>query len=141
MILGLFRCDCGRGNLAVRWPESPRGVSQCQWCDGLRWMPPIALRGMVLRWLADERKMYADLKWAEPGAEVAHRACVVGEGPTTWHDWAGNYVKRAVMFGLDTPQGRQALGKAIVTLMHVLETAVEEYGPMPRPGVPSGVIE
>ena len=95
----------------------------------------------VNEWLDTEWNEYASVKWAEPGAEKAHHDCVVGEGPTTWHDWAGNYIKRAAMFGIDTPQGRQALGKAIVTLIHVLETAVEEYGPMPKPGVPSGVIE
>ena len=95
----------------------------------------------VYQWIVDERRDYADAKWEPPAAAKAHRDCVIGEGPTTWHDWAGNYIKRAAMFGLETPQGRQALGKAIVTLIHVLATAVEEYGPMPAPGVPSGVIE
>lgn len=95
----------------------------------------------VIHWLAQEMHDYARAKWSWPSAAKAHRDCVVGEGPTTWHDWAGNYIKRAAMFGLDSPQGRQALGKAIVTLVHVLETVVEEYGPMPRPGVPSGVVE
>lgn len=95
----------------------------------------------ILGWLARERRDYAQGKWTPPEAAKAHRDCVIGEGPTTWHDWAGNYVKRAAMFGLNTPQGRQALGKAIVTLIHVLETAVEEFGPMRKPGVPSGVIE
>lgn len=95
----------------------------------------------VLAWLADERRLYANEKWETEDAAAAHRACVVGAGPTTWHDWAGNYIKRAALFSLSTPQGRQALGKAIVTLIHVLETAVEEYGPMPAPGVPSGEIK
>ncbi len=96
---------------------------------------------VVTEWLDEEWNEYASVKWADPASAQAHRDCVLLFGPTTWHDWAGNYIKRAVLFGLDTPQGRQALGKAIVTLMHVLETAVEEYGPMPRAGVPSGVIE
>jgi hypothetical protein len=100
-----------------------------------------ASRPAVTRWLDDEYRLYANLKWSEPKAAEAHRSCVVGEGPTTWNDWAGNYIMRAAMFGLATPQGRQALGKAIVTLIHVLETAVVEFGPMPKPGVPSGVVE
>jgi len=91
-------------------------------------------------WLIDERLRYAHAKWSPEDAAKAHRDCVIGEGPTTWHDWAGNYIKRAAMFGLDSPQGRQALGKAIVTLIHVLETAVEEFGPMPVAGMPSGQI-
>lgn len=94
----------------------------------------------VIYWLAQEKREYAEPKWSWPDAAKAHRDCVIGEGPTTWNDWAGNYIKRAVMFGLDSLQGRQALGKTIVTLIHVLETAVEEYGPMPAPGVPSGEI-
>ena len=100
----------------------------------------MSVEQQVRNWLVGEREQYAKLKWSPPTAAKAHRDCVIGEGPTTWHDWAGNYIKRAVMFGLDTPQGRQALGKTIVTLIHVLETAVEEYGPMPAPGVPSGEI-
>lgn len=101
----------------------------------------VSANAAVIYWLAQERRDYAHGKWSTPEAEAAHLACVLLTGPTTWHDWAGNYIKRAAMFGLDSPQGRQALGKAVVTLMHVLETAVEEYGPMPRAGVPSGVIE
>ena len=79
----------------------------------------------VIAWLASEKRDYAAAKWSWPDAAKAHRDCVVGSGPTTWHDWAGNYIKRAAMFGLDTPQGRQALGKTVITLIHVLETAVE----------------
>jgi hypothetical protein len=50
----------------------------------------------------------------------------------------GNYVERARLFGLDTMNGRQALGKATATLAGWLESAVRLYGPMPQPGVPSG---
>jgi Domain of unknown function (DUF4406) len=50
----------------------------------------------------------------------------------------GNYVERARIFGLDTMNGRQALGKAAATLAGWLESAVRLYGPMPQPGVPSG---
>lgn len=96
---------------------------------------------VILAWVAEERAAYAHQKWARPGATEAHLAATHGTGPTRWEDWAGDYIKRAVMFGIDTPQGRQALGKAISTLVHFLATAVVEYGPMPKPGVPSGVIE
>lgn len=113
------------------------------------WGPPLRLGGNpeqdaeadILDWVKVERLAYAHQKWAPPAAEAAHRASLAGTGPTRWEDWAGDYIKRASMFGLDTPQGRQALGKAISTLVHFLATAVVDHGPMPRPGVPSGVIE
>lgn len=52
-----------------------------------------------------------------------------------------NYYGRALIFNVTTELGRQAVGKTIATLMHLLETAVEEHGPMPLPGVPSGEIQ
>ncbi len=58
-----------------------------------------------------------------------------------WADFTGNYLQRAVIFGFDSEKGRQALGKACVTILHTLETAIEIYGDMPKPGVTSGEIE
>lgn len=101
---------------------------------------PVSARDDIDVWLQAEQKLYAEGKWSEPDAAVAHRAALLGDGPTTWDGWAGNYLRRAALFGIDTPMGRQALGKTIVTLIHFLETAIDEYGPMPAPGVPSGEI-
>lgn len=95
----------------------------------------------VERWITEERRLYADQKWDSPGAFAAHVAAVKSEPPTTWDEWAGNYMRRAVLFGLSTPQGRQAMGKTIVTLIDYLESAVNLWGPMPAPGVPSGEIQ
>lgn len=100
-------------------------------------------RSDLERWIATERDEYAHHpagKWSQPAAEAAHMACVQRTGPTMWEDWAGNYIRRAVLIGLRSALGRHALGKAIVTLMHVLETATELWGPMPRPGVPTGEV-
>ncbi len=98
------------------------------------------MRQDIERWLKAERA-YAEAKWEPADAAKAHEDAVERAGATMWDDWAWNYVRRATMFGLDTPQGRQALGKAASTLVHVMETAVDRHGPMPAPGVPSGVIE
>ncbi|HEX7277883.1 MAG TPA: hypothetical protein VF244_10955 [Acidimicrobiales bacterium] len=97
----------------------------------------------VLRWLHEEQVTYAAKKWAEAEQRAAHEAHMAAlrlEGPTTWDGWAGNYLRRAALFGIHTPMGRQALGKTIVTLIHFLTTAVELYGAMPAPGVPSGEL-
>jgi hypothetical protein len=52
----------------------------------------------------------------------------------------GDYLKRAQQFGLDSPQGRQAAGKAMITIESLLADCVVAFGPMPKPGVPSGEI-
>ena len=103
----------------------------------------IEARAALFAWLTEERRSYADTKYAD-GTETREelKQVMLAEGfADRWMDFAFNYIQRARMFGATTPQGRQAMGKAIVTLMHVLETAIMVHGPMPRPGVPSGVIE
>jgi len=106
-------------------------------------MARLANRFRVARWVAQERAEYADVKFAADGDNRAELvAAMRSEGlAPTWIGFILNYLKRAELFGLDTLQGRQALGKALVTVTHCLETAVEIHGPMPRPGVPSGEIE
>jgi len=102
------------------------------------------IRTHLLEWIAIERREYADVKYAEDGDNRAMLKKAMEDGDwQRWTDFAGNYVRRAEMFGLNTLQGKQALGKAIVTLMHTLETAIEFYGDMPKPGVSStdGVSE
>lgn len=95
----------------------------------------------VASWIAAERAEYAGIKYAENSEGRTTLVAAMREGDwQRWTNFAGNYIRRAELFGFDTPQGRQALGKAIVTLMHTLETAVDVHGPMPPPGVPSGVV-
>lgn len=98
----------------------------------------------VVQWVEDERVAYASEKYAEATsqrqsliADLAERPHLDGE----WDLFMGNYWRRAQLLGLDSLPGRQAMGKTIVTLIDCLRTAVEMYGPMPAPGVPSGQIE
>lgn len=96
---------------------------------------------MIQEWIAQERAEYASKKYAD--GESNREELVDAMRDREWERWtnfAGNYLKRAELFGFDTPQGRQALGKAIVTLLHTLETACDLFGEMPQPGVPSGEI-
>lgn len=126
----------------MRWPVTPSGWLQCQWCGGLRYLGTSGVRDHVRTWITAERALYADVKYDEDQKNhLRLRMFMAEEGlAPTWLDFIGNYLKRAEMFGLDTPQGRQAMGKTIVTMLHCLETAVEIHGPMPEPGYPSGEI-
>jgi hypothetical protein len=98
-------------------------------------------REHVRKWIEQERAHYADTKYkdGEP-----NRAMLIDATETEgfsedgkWMGFLGNYIRRAQLFGIDTLQGRQALGKAIATAMHCLETSVMVYGDMPQPGMSS----
>lgn len=100
-------------------------------------------RARVMHWIAEERERYADIKYAE-GTEARHKLILETKNyglDGEWMVFIGGYLKRAELIGLDTPAGRQALGKAVVTCLHALETAVQAIGDLPKPGVPSGEIE
>lgn len=95
----------------------------------------------VARWIEGERAGHADVKYG-PDQNLPARLTNVAEG--NWDELRNfvlNYMKRVELFGLDTPQGRQALGKAAVTLIAYAEYAVAIHGPMPTPGVTSGEIQ
>jgi hypothetical protein len=102
-------------------------------------------RTQVNVWVERERVLYADKKWNDSThdpliddlKENPHQNT---DGPRQYLDWIDDYINRAKMFGLDSLQGRQALGKAIVTLHHMLESAVVAFGDMPLAGFPSGEI-
>lgn len=83
-----------------------------------------------------ERRVYADPKWDEKHLELHKQKVRDGE----WYNHVYSYLERAKNMGLDTPQGRQALGKVLTSGAHILETAVEELGDMPKPGYTSGEI-
>lgn len=99
-------------------------------------------RTHVSAWVNQERSKWADIKYEEetPNREMIRNEIFSGQFSDRVLDFALGYIMRAKLQGLDTPNGRQALGKAIVTLTHFLETAVEYHGSMPEPGVPSGEI-
>lgn len=99
----------------------------------------IAARMNVAEWIATERREYSDEKYAEE-TEARHKLILETQNfglDGEWMVFIGGYLKRAELLGLDTSAGRQALGKAIVTCLHALETAVQYVGPMPQPGVSS----
>lgn len=103
------------------------------------------LRNMLMEWIKLERTNYADVgKYApgSPGRVMLIEAMKTEGFGQTWSNFIYNYLFRAEkQYGLDTQQGRQAMGKAIVSLLHCLETACWVYGDMPRPGMPSGEVE
>lgn len=95
------------------------------------------------RWIEIERDTYANAKKYGEGmpGRVALIESMASEGYNgRWSDYITSYLRRVELFGVDSPQGRQAMGKTITTLMHCLETAILTYGPMPEPGQPSGEI-
>lgn len=101
-------------------------------------------------WLDYERTKYADLKFDPEKPETQALLKDATENPQMRANREGeadidlfikNYLGRVSLFGLDTPQGRQAMGKLIVTLTDHLERAILAHGPMPKPGVTSGQIE
>jgi hypothetical protein len=104
----------------------------------------LAARLRVADWIATERKEYSDKKWAE---DTEHREKLkedilvngISDDSEQWVNIC-NYLGRAKVFGIDTPQGSQLLAKTIVVLLHTLETVEEEYRVLPPPGVPSGTI-
>lgn len=87
----------------------------------------------TLAWLADERR-YADRKLAE--MQMALPSIV--NDPGYWFDDIDRYLHRAELLGLESPLGRQALGKAIVVALRTLEEATAVLGPLPPGGLPSG---
>lgn len=95
----------------------------------------------LLNWIDVERMRYADGKYTDDKRTFLIEALKTEGLSPTWMNFHLNYLKRADLFGLDTTQGRQAMAKCIVSLMHCLETAIEEFGPLPAPGVPSGEIQ
>lgn len=104
--------------------------------------PDYELRAYIGGWIDVERMSYADVKYAEDGDNRAMLVKAMQDGDwQRWSDFAMQYVKKAEIFGFDSEKGRQQLGKAIVTLLHTLETAVMVHGPMPKPGLTSGEIE
>jgi hypothetical protein len=108
--------------------------------------PVVATRAHVRAWIDLERARYADnqqggkFQDGTPGGDLRDEIIKGGEWTRTL-TFVMNYVKRAELMGLDSEQGRQALGKAITSATNILEKAVEFYGPMPDPGHSSGEVQ
>lgn len=89
-------------------------------------------RILVQHWLDTERP-YATAKlpddWEDQHLE-----------PTAVRQLVNQYLDRVVVYTLHTPQGRQALLKALMTLQRFAEAAVRNHGELPVAGVASGDI-
>lgn len=113
-------------------------------------MSPEASEDHVEVWMTLERELYVNKdkfdpdktvvsidQWAENEAEIVNGG--IAEDSWWWRQIT-QYVQRARLFGLDTPQGRQALAKATMTMRGCVEASVRVYGPLPEPGHSSGTI-
>lgn len=86
----------------------------------------------VADWLEDER-VYAEGKW--PTGTVDDTI-----SDEEYVKWVEQYMSRALVLGLANPLGRQALGKALRTLLAFTESAVRTRGVLPSGGLPSGSL-
>lgn len=86
----------------------------------------------VQDWLDDERT-YAEGKW--PTGQVDDSI-----SPERYKEWVEQYMSRALVLGLNNPLGRQALAKALRTLMARTESTVRTQGRLPAGGLPSGQV-
>lgn len=93
-------------------------------------------------WVREETK-YAGRKFGHTSRGEHDEAMREEQiGPDSWwYRQIHQYIDRARLFGLDTPQGRQALAKAMMTMHGAVESSIRVFGPMPQPGVPSGEIQ
>lgn len=102
-------------------------------------------RNDLTTWVYVERMNYADNKY--DAERIARFVLDLANDPHqvnpqgTWADFIHNYIIRAGILGFDSLSGRQALGKAIAALQHLTEGAIVAFGPMPKPGVPSGEVQ
>jgi len=98
-------------------------------------------RKRVLEWIRDEWAGYADARNREQLTQVLQLMKDEGVGKGSW--WfmvTMGYLDRAEKFGLETPQGRQAVMKATATMVDLAATMIRAYGLPPLPGYPSGEI-
>lgn len=94
-----------------------------------------------LEWLKTEHAVYSDAKFDEQRPEHDERLREDGIGIESW--WrlqVFQYVQRAHVLGLETPQGRQALAKGLAAYTGLLESTIRVHGPLPPAGVSSGTV-
>lgn len=150
--------DPSLARLIVERPDPPDGVVciRCTSCDAYpRWLVerlPLDLeeRRTVLRWMLAEWNTYSNAKFnlVDVPAEQRddHDRSMREHGFTSqvddafWFRQVTQYFKRAELFGVDTPQGRQAMMKGLMTLFDCCACMVRVHGDPPAPGVSSGDI-
>ncbi len=90
----------------------------------------------IMTWIRGERAYQAQ-KW-DYEHEPERRATDEG---WWFHNGIVNNWGRIRLYGVRQANGRQAAAKIITTLVHMLEIAIVQYGPLPKPGLSSGNIE
>lgn len=96
----------------------------------------------VIYWLRGERHYTLEKFGSEQDREHVRDFANAEYGRETWFNSQFDvYYHRAWVLGLDTPNGRQALAKFVSTAAGMLAAATQEYGELPKPGVPSGEIQ
>lgn len=87
----------------------------------------------VLDWLVAERETYQPTKFDYE---------TEGDKPVEyWMQQFDSYLQRIPLFGIDTPQGAQAVLKLAATAVACAEHCRERLGGLPKAGVPSGTID
>lgn len=100
-------------------------------------------RNQLNEWLEIERDRYADEKYT---VDLRMEGLVaLNEDPNLddqhyWMQFLYRYLQQAKLQGMNSPQGRQAFAKFIVTAHACLEAAIADFGNLPDPGVSSGEI-
>lgn len=89
----------------------------------------------IVRWLNAEREAYQTKKFNYEDEQVTKVY-----DTDYWTQQFDSYIQRLPIFGLDTPQGKQAALKLAATAVALCEH-LSETGPLPMPGVPSGTLE
>lgn len=97
-------------------------------------------RRQFFEWYVEENK-YASRKFQDQrnGHDEELRRDGLAED-AFWFRQIFQYVDRVRLFGLDTPQGKQALCKMVMTALGCVESTIRVHGDLPQPGVPSGEI-
>lgn len=98
-------------------------------------------RKRVIEWVRDEWEAHSDEKYASQLPQHEKYLLEEGVGPDSW--WRNiilQYMHRAHIVGLDTPEGQQLLYKTAATVLDCCSTSFRVYGDPPLPGYPSGEI-
>jgi hypothetical protein len=100
---------------------------------------PVLLRPVVMEWVEVEWEAYADGKWEAARAQYIEYMRQDGMDPSGfWFNQIFNYVSRAQVLGLGNPLARQAMMKALATMVDCCGSMMAAHGLPPAPGHSSG---
>jgi hypothetical protein len=95
---------------------------------------------VIINWMYEERAYQHEKFSMEENDESTPAEGAVAAG-SYWMQQFNSYLQRLDLLPLDTPQGKQAAAKFTATALGFLESIMRRHGDLPRPGVPSGVLE